>query len=738
MWIVVLASLANAGGLAAIVFGLFLLSQRSTSAAATSRRRFGAIQVVAAGCLLTLAGQYRLIQTTAEPVSRLEHEIRHQAMLQEPLVSVAVRLTGVEDPLKSHAEKCSVRFTFSTQEGRQFVSELPGAALSFQDESVEMQSRTYVATWQSLLDTATTPEGRVLGERISQLKDWQRIDNAEVAVLARTPELPTPLHSFEILCNARKEAILFYGKVPKDTGPAKEGDTWVTPYKYDEETTNLAAHIASWTPPPAAAEQVNYLMLAGFLAGLFLLLYGLAQLVQGDDPPGSPGPGGGDPSDLPNLLGAPVKPTPVMEGSSIGPATALLMTLGFLVLIAVPAVYQYVRAPDSDATLLRKLVTEFPTAKRCKQFEEKLEKTSVLAQQVRASYQALLTRALNQGSRQVVVGEGGMLFYHEGINFCTGEGFLSKRFAESKRNSLAGGEDFLGAWLNEFLGVQEDEDAVVQLEEKYEADNPVTCLIDLKNQLARRGIHLLAIPLPSKETIFPERLWPGYPVEEGPAVNTDFTLWKRRLQKAGVDVLDLSEDYWKVKGERNHWLKYDTHWAPDGVNFAAEIITRHLQKDKKILGSYEKQHYTTRKELLTREPFFELLNMLELPPNLPRFPMAAEMELTRVYLDGAPARGDDTSPILLLGDSFTEMYQESNADLACQLMLRLGTSVQVLSAYAGNGDNTNLLVDNPHCLDRKKVVIWEFVTRNLTSKTYGYWNKVVLPPPPLGKRLKKT
>ena len=106
--------------------------------------------------------------------------------------------------------------------------------------------------------------------------------------------------------------------------------------------------------------------------------------------------------------------------------------------------------------------------------------------------------------------------------------------------------------------------------------------------------------------------------------------------------------------------------------------------------------------------------------------------------DGTPWRADNRAEVMLLGDSFTNIYHlgpmgwGADAGFAQHISLALGRPLDLLSQNdAGARASRQLLVDalvaDPHKLSNTKVVIWEFAERELAL---GNWELMTLPAAP--------
>jgi hypothetical protein len=418
-----------------------------------------------------------------------------------------------------------------------------------------------------------------------------------------------------------------------------------------------------------------------------------------------------------------------MQNARISHPTAAILCVSFLGVIVFPALHQFSAHPKEEIKRLGQFFTQVPTAESCKNLEDDLARESDLAKTVRPSYQRFATRLLGQGSHKVTIGADGFLFYRDSIEFAKGTGFLSPEFQKARRLACCPSDDAFGRLL---LSLAKGSFIPAPVCGTVTSDDAIDVFVDLRDQLRERGIHFLVLPAPCKASLYPEKLWAGYPEQPGPAANVDYGRWKQRLTEAGVEVMDSNELLWKAKQRVNVplFLKCDTHWAPEAVALTADELADRLRP---LLGSYSRQTYAVETNSI-EVTWGDLLGMLELGDKTTMFPPVSHV-FSQVLKDGKPAHAGDEAPVLLLGDSFTEIYDENDwavgAGLTQQLMLRLGVGVQTVvvnqEAYAaGIGDPRVFVVKQPSMLNRKKVVIWEFASRILRAPD-SPWNKVQLP-----------
>jgi len=349
----------------------------------------------------------------------------------------------------------------------------------------------------------------------------------------------------------------------------------------------------------------------------------------------------------------------------------------------------------TGTTKLRSLFRESPTRASLHRFEEDLSLDSVLAGKARQLYQTFLTRAVDRGNEKIILGKDGFLFFRKEVDMATGPGFLGRRSAGRRGTGEA--------------------------REARTSSDPVAAIVDYERQLGERGIQLLFVPLPVKPFIYPEKVWPGYPPSAGPAGNRDREAFRSALAGAGVDVLDPTDDLWAAKGEGALFLKGDTHWTPRGMDLVARRIAERLRP---LLGP---PSWAPEGVLRSVRQDGDLLRMIDVLPGSGLFPPQT-VEIRELV---SPGSGE--APVLLLGDSFTNIYSRKElgwgerAGLGEQLMRLTGVRVDILALNGGGATAVReLLSRKPALLRNKQVVVWACSARDLFDEGVG-WEPVPLP-----------
>lgn len=252
------------------------------------------------------------------------------------------------------------------------------------------------------------------------------------------------------------------------------------------------------------------------------------------------------------------------------------------------------------------------------------------------------------------------------------------------------------------------------------------CVLHMKKQLDERGIRLVLLPTPLKPMICPHQL--NHDFAEGKLlVHPEFHSWAERLKKAGVTVVNPMQSLFELNQTIPAFLRTDTHWSPEGMKTAATLLAQSIGED------YSSMHCVTYNAVdNTVCHRGDIYSMLRLAKDVKWIP--TEQIKTETVLDAAGLFHcrQKQAEILLLGDSFTNIYSVANmgwgraAGLAEHLSLLLQCPIDVISRNDGGSYATRQMLrdDMAKGNDRlagKKVVIWQFAMRELTT---GNWEAI--------------
>jgi hypothetical protein len=260
------------------------------------------------------------------------------------------------------------------------------------------------------------------------------------------------------------------------------------------------------------------------------------------------------------------------------------------------------------------------------------------------------------------------------------------------------------------------------LEKQPRKKNPVAVIKEWKDYLARHGVDFLFVAVPTKAEIFPDKLDPAGAPLVGQVVNPYARKLQLALAEAGVEVLDLWTPLLeeRMKGDKPEPLfqRQDTHWTARGIDLAARTIAARVDR------------YPWAKQLGARvsygrkpAPFARYGDLHSRLRDADRKGLKPEA-LTGIQVlnpDGKPYEDDAASPIVVLGDSFTGVYQLTDcehAGVSAHLARALGRPVDLVMSYGG-GPNVRhkLMRRGEGDLAGKRLVVWIMTARDL----YNYW-----------------
>jgi hypothetical protein len=373
----------------------------------------------------------------------------------------------------------------------------------------------------------------------------------------------------------------------------------------------------------------------------------------------------------------------------------VFVTLGFVVLIISAGLVQTsaeIRRGERPQAL--EILDRPPTARNLHDFEQSLDESSLVMNASRPWMQDVLFSLLADAGEKALVGRDGWMFYRPSVLYAT------------ERPDAASAQT-------------RDVD-------------PLTAIRSFEQQLAARGIRLLVVPVPNKESVYPEML-SRRADRAGVLVCRQTRAFLDRLRDAGIETVDLFEVFRQAKMAQSpgdatrFYMVNDSHWTPEGMQVAAQAVARHLRER----GWIERGEVAFDQRPVQVERIGDLVRMLHVPRlerTIPPQHLVCEQVVrhadSQLYRDSPDAR------ILVLGDSFLRIYEQDEpraAGFIAHLALELK---QPLASIVNDGGASTLvrqdLTRRPRLLANKSLVIWEFVERDLRDGTEG-WQVISLP-----------
>jgi alginate O-acetyltransferase complex protein AlgJ len=262
--------------------------------------------------------------------------------------------------------------------------------------------------------------------------------------------------------------------------------------------------------------------------------------------------------------------------------------------------------------------------------------------------------------------------------------------------------------------------------------NPIPAIVGFKKLLAKHGVDFLFVPVPTKEEIFPDKTGaaPGdasLAPFAGKVVNPFARKFLLDLADQGVETVDLLPAFLAERqaGAGKSEALYqaqDTHWTTRGLELAAKLIAKRIPRYPWYKGiAAHRRTFTSKDESFTRHG--------DLHSRLPEAERAKFQPETLVghqvvNPDGSLYEDDPESPVVILGDSFTGVYELmdcEHAGVSAHLAKQIGYPVDLVMSYGG-GPNVRekLLRRGVDKLKTKKLVIWMMTARDLYDHAEGW------------------
>jgi hypothetical protein len=328
-----------------------------------------------------------------------------------------------------------------------------------------------------------------------------------------------------------------------------------------------------------------------------------------------------------------------------------------------------------------------PEPEETKAVEKTLRTDSVVTQWLLPRVQSILTTFLGAGNEQVYPGARDWLFYRGDIDYVIGRGFLDPDRMKRRLRSAA-------------------------------QPDAIRAIVDFRDQLARRRIELILVPVPVKPTIEGRKFSPAANRAEF-FENSSFAEFKSRLQKQRVRVFD--PEPLLLARKRNVaealYLKADTHWRPETMQVVAQALAAEIRPSSSPPSAAMQ---TEEKQIAG---LGDIARMLKLP-SAQTLSYAEQVTIQQILLGNALWRPVTTSEILLLGDSFSNIFSLAalgwgeSAGFAEQLSAALHRPIDCIlrnsdGAFATREILAHELARGRDRLAGKKFVVWQFASREL-------------------------
>ncbi|MCQ2104530.1 MAG: hypothetical protein MJZ26_01945 [Fibrobacter sp.] len=352
------------------------------------------------------------------------------------------------------------------------------------------------------------------------------------------------------------------------------------------------------------------------------------------------------------------------------------------------------------------------TSRYLRAFEKKVEDENALVLAARPKYQLAVWKLFSDPGEKVVLGDK-WLFYRQDVEFLVQPSPFEARSAK--------------------------------------LDNPISAITTFRDQLKEKGVELLVVVVPGKPSIYPERLT-GTKV---PASREElFGHGKKILDSLtalGFNTVDLYTPLWSAKaGDEKFGALYlddDTHWTPRGAELAAGVIAAKVHK---MSAAGEIDIGEASMNYVANDSLADRMGDIGEMSGLNKFNVFAaqqvvghvvqQQNVTQRVVPAVDSTAKDSvvydtttvpfkddfrkARILILGDSFSRIYQTDspvNAGWISHFAKNMGRPVA--SIVSDGGASTLVrekLARKSGVLKGKKLVIWEFVERDLRFGAEGW------------------
>jgi hypothetical protein len=335
-------------------------------------------------------------------------------------------------------------------------------------------------------------------------------------------------------------------------------------------------------------------------------------------------------------------------------------------------------------------------------FENALEDESVLGRTLRPPAQQILSGWLGAGNERVYIGRVGedgrrWVFYRPDLEYLTGRGFLDE---ETMRRRIT---------------------AASELDSLPQPD-PRPAILAFHRELAASGIRLILVPTPVKPGVHPEKLIASYPANTPIVQNASYAALLEWARTQGIVMFDSNDVLSQARQSGPQYLATDTHWRPEAMELIAGRVAALIESQVQLPAA-QGAHRIEEEEVTNTG---DTVAMLDLPAGQTSYPPDRAVISRIVAADGSPWRSDRGADVLVLGDSFANIYSLASmgwgdsAGFVEHLSHALGRPVDRIVQNDNGAFATRAMLRSagPERLAGKRVVVWQFAARELA---FGDW-----------------
>ena len=262
------------------------------------------------------------------------------------------------------------------------------------------------------------------------------------------------------------------------------------------------------------------------------------------------------------------------------------------------------------------------------------------------------------------------------------------------------------------------------------AADPLAAILDFNAQLAKRGIELILMPVPTRPLVFPESVIGSEKLPRGtpPRLYTPELVFYNLLRSKGVKVIDLMPTFLAERsGEHGTaFVPSESHWTGYGVAIAAREVAREVR-------SHHWAKKVPKHELVAQWTSMEvdghiLKSAQEHGEGKTLKPDTVWVRVVKEKTakgEQSLAQSQPDSPVVIVGDSNTFWWSREGGGLPEEMAYELGFPIDLIFTPWGGATNARLnlmrrIHTEPTYLDKKKVVLWCFTSRGFVHTNDGW------------------
>jgi len=252
-----------------------------------------------------------------------------------------------------------------------------------------------------------------------------------------------------------------------------------------------------------------------------------------------------------------------------------------------------------------------------------------------------------------------------------------------------------------------------------EGTDPLPVIQEYASALKVLGVDLILVPVPTKASIYPEKLASGLTLADA----TSQKAFLDKIASTGIQVTDLEtlfRQHRTAHPDEALFCATDSHWSPRGAELAASAVAAHLASLPPIAAAPKTTFQTSAPETLQFHG--DLLTDAEKASS-----PAESLPIRKV----SPATSGP-SPVLVIGDSHCQVFRIGGPMLATDagfidhLAAALSLPIEEVSSQASGADQPRAdiarrTVKEPTFWTSRKVVVWLFTAREFTQ---GKWRTI--------------